>query len=148
MNEKHKHKLGHKLIKYGILLFLLGLLTGLVIPALENPRMGLSSHLEGTLNGMLLMIFGIIWPKLQLSDRALQWAYGLSLFGTFANWFTTLIAGFWGAGASMMPFAGGEHHGVAWQEGIIMVGLIALSAAMIIVAGILLYGMRGNAVKP
>jgi hypothetical protein len=35
----------------GLLLFLLGLLVGLAAPVLANPRMGVSSHIEGVLNG-------------------------------------------------------------------------------------------------
>lgn len=145
MSTGFQLQLSRKLIRYGILLFLLGLLTGFAIPAMENPRMGLSSHLEGTMNGMFLVLLGIIWPKLHLSDRTLAWGYGLSLFGTFTNWGTTFLAGVWGAGAEMMPFAGGDYHGLAWQEGLIKFGLISLSIAMIIVCGILLWGMRGSA---
>ena len=145
MSANSQTQLGNKLIRYGILLFLLGLLTGLVIPAMRNPRMGLSSHLEGTMNGMLLILFGLILPKVRLTNWALNWSYGLSLFGTYTNWGTTLLAGIWGAGAEMMPFAGGALHGAAWQEIIVKVGLVTLSLAMIAVCGILLYGMRGNA---
>lgn len=145
MSSDSQTQLGNKLIRYGILLFLLGLLTGLAIPAMRNPRMGLSSHLEGTMNGMLLILFGLVLPKVRLSNRALNWSYGLSLFGTFTNWGTTLLAGIWGAGAEMMPFAGGVLHGAAWHEIIIKIGLVTLSLAMIAVCGILLYGMRGSA---
>lgn len=147
MSTDSQIQLGRKLIRYGILLFLLGLLTGFLIPAMKNPRMGLSSHLEGTINGMLLILFGLILPKVRLSNRALTWSYGLSLFGTFTNWGTTLLAGIWGAGAETMPFAGGALSGTAWQEIIIKVGLVSLSLAMIAVCGILLYGMRGNAAE-
>lgn len=52
-----------KLIRYGILLFLLGLLTGFAMPAFENSRMGLSSHLEGVMNGMFLVLLGLIWKN-------------------------------------------------------------------------------------
>lgn len=135
------------LIRYGLLLFLLGLITGFLIPIMANPRMGLSSHLEGTLNGMLLIIFGIIWPKLKLSNKPLKWGYGLVLFGTFTNWFTTLLAGIWGAGSEMMPFAGGGHQGELWQEIIIKFGLISLSLAMIAVCIILFLGMKKKAAQ-
>lgn len=144
MNNTHQIELGRKLIRYGIVLFLLGLLTGFVIPAMQNPRMGLSSHLEGTLNGMLLILFGIIWSKLSLNNRALNWAYGLALFGTFTNWFTTFLAGLWGAGAGMMPITGGNLHGALWQELLIKFGLISLSIAMVSVCGLLFWGMRGS----
>lgn len=144
MSNTFASEQGRKITRYGILLLLLGLLTGLAIPALENPRMGLSSHLEGTLNGILLIALGSIWPTLRLSGNLHRWAFGLALFGTFTNWATTLLAAVWGAGGAMMPFAGEGHHGTTLQEGIITFGLGALSVAMIAVCGILLWGIRGN----
>jgi hydroxylaminobenzene mutase len=144
MSKNHKLQLSRKLIRYGLLLFLLGLLTGFLIPVLQNPRMGLSSHLEGTLNGMLLILFGLIWPKLNLPDRLLKWGYGLALYGTFINWFTTLLAAIWGAGSEMMPISGGELQGSSIQEIIIKFGLISLSIAIVTVSVLLLWGMRGN----
>ena len=57
---------GDRLLRLGVLLFLLGLLTGFAIPALANPRMGLTSHLEGLMNGMFLSL-GLLWPRLALS---------------------------------------------------------------------------------
>jgi hydroxylaminobenzene mutase len=144
MNTDTKSILGRKLIRSGLLLFLLGLITGFAIPLMQNPRMGLSSHLEGTMNGMLLILFGLFWPQLRLSIRALKWAYGLALFGTYTNWFTTFLAGIWGAGGEMMSIAGGDFFGTAWQEGLIKIGLLSLSVAILIVAGMLLRGLRGT----
>jgi (hydroxyamino)benzene mutase len=54
------------LFTLGLVLFLIGLLTGLVVPAVKNPRMALSSHLEGVLNGMFLVLLGLLWPHIDL----------------------------------------------------------------------------------
>lgn len=135
-------QLSHKLVRHGIILFLLGLLTGFVIPVMQNPRMGLSSHLEAVMNGMFLILLGLIWHKLQLPNKALKWGYVLSLFGAYTNWATTLLAGLWGAGAEMMPIAGGSFQGVAWQEILIKIGLGSLSFAMITVCILVLWGLR------
>lgn len=132
------------MMQYGIFLFLLGLLTGFIIPLMHNPRMGLSSHLEGVLNGLFLVLLGLLWPQLNLSTHSLSWAYVLSLFGTYTNWITILFAGIWGAGADMMPIAGGNMRGTVWQEVLIKVGLISLSFAMVIVCGLVLWGLRGD----
>ena len=48
-----------RLIWNGVFLFLLGLLTGFLIPILTSPRLGLSAHLEGLLNAMFLLLIGI-----------------------------------------------------------------------------------------
>ena len=145
MHDDIKLKQANKLIWYGVFLLLLGLLTGFAIPAMANPRMGLSSHLEGTLNGMLLIIFGLVWPKLNLTGKPLKWGFGLALYGTFINWFTTLLAAVWGAGSEMMPLAGGGNQGTDWQEIIIKFGLISLSLAIVSVCGILLWGLKNKA---
>jgi (hydroxyamino)benzene mutase len=40
---------------HGMLLFLLGSITGLLEQRFTNVRMGLSAHLEGVMNGILLL---------------------------------------------------------------------------------------------
>lgn len=142
MEAEYKSQSSHKLIFYGILLFLFGLLTGFLIPALQNPRMGLSSHLEGTMNGMLLVLFGLIWPKLNLSDKTLRWGFVLALYGTFVNWGTTLLAAVWGAGSEMMPIAGADMTGTPFQEILIKFGLISLSVSIVAVSILMLLGLR------
>lgn len=144
MNTVINSERGNKLIKFGVVLFLLGLITGLFIPIMQNPRMGLSSHLEGTLNGMLLIIFGLIWPKINLTVKVERAGYFLALYGTFTNWFTTLLAASWGAGSEMMPIAGADMHGAVWQEIIIKFGLISLALSMLLVSVIILWGLRSK----
>ena len=134
---------GRRLIRCGVLLFLLGLLTGLIVPVLANPRMGLSSHLEGVMNGLVLVVLGLLWPRLRLSRTASAVAFGLALYGTYVNWATTLAAAAWGAGAPMMPIAGLGHQGTRLQEGIIAFGLVSLALAMIATCAIVLWGLRG-----
>lgn len=142
MKNSNQYKMGRKLVRLGLILFLLGLVTGLLIPVLENPRMGLSSHLEGTLNGMLLILFGLIWDRLNLSEKLLKWTFWLALIGTFTNWFTTLLAAAWGAGSEMMPIAGGDYSGSEIQEIIIKTGLVVLTLAILSVSVILIVGMK------
>lgn len=144
MNQEVQFEYSRKLIRYGILLLLLGLITGFLIPVLKNPRLGLSSHLEGVLNGLLLIIFGLIWPKLTMTDKLYKWSFMLALFGTYTNWLTTLLAGFWGAGSELMPIAGESMQGTPWQEMIIKFGLISLSISMVSVCVIMLWGLRGK----
>jgi len=44
-----------RLLWNGMFLFLLGLLTGFIEPKFSNPRMGLAAHLEGVMNGTLIV---------------------------------------------------------------------------------------------
>lgn len=132
---------GHRLLQLGLILFLLGLLVGFAVPALTNPRMALASHLEGVLNGIFLIVLGLLWPKFMLSPRPSAALFWLAIYGTFANWTVTLLAAFWGAGRSM-PIAAGDHVGSPLQEGIVDSLLLSLSAAMIAVCVLALWGLR------
>ena len=133
-------KAGHRLVQLGIFLFLIGLLTGFVSPKLANPRMGLSSHLEGILNGFFLVLLGLLWPKLIMSQFWLAITFWLAIYGTFANWTATLLAAIWGAGSSM-PIAAVGHQGTPLQEAIILFFLLTLSAAMVVVSVLVLWGL-------
>lgn len=135
-------RLGHRLLQLGMLLFLIGLLTGFVIPALANPRMGLASHLEGVMNGLLLMVLGLVWPRLRLGRAAKGWTFGLAIFASFANWGATLLAAAWNAGGGMMPIAAGGRLGASWQETVISALLVSLSLAIVAACGLVLWGLR------
>jgi hydroxylaminobenzene mutase len=123
-------RLGRRLLRYGIVLFLLGLATGRLVEFLALPRMGLSSHLQGVMNGTFLVVLGLVWPHLRLHAVLLRAAYWLALVGTYLNWAVTLAAAAWGAGGTTMPLAAGGHLGTPSQELTLLVGLRALNVAM------------------
>jgi hydroxylaminobenzene mutase len=138
-----KQTTGRRLVRYGVLLFFLGLLTGLLVQELANPRMGLSSHLEGVMNGIFLVVLGFIWPRLRLSRSALTITFWLAMYGTYVSWATTLAAAAWGAGTAMLPIAAAGHKGTALQEVIIAFSLSSLVLAMLATCVIVLLGLRG-----
>jgi len=124
----------------GALLFLLGLLTGALVPTVRNPRLGLSAHLEGVMNGTFLLVLGAIWHHVRLSDALSRLAFWLLVFGAFANWFFTLLGGVFGAGR-MTPIASGGITAAPWQETVVAMGLLSLSLAMVIGCGLLVWGL-------
>jgi hydroxylaminobenzene mutase len=138
-------RLGRGLLRYGIVLFLLGLATGRLVEHVSLPRMGLSSHLEGLMNGTFLVLLGLVWPHLRLNALLLWGAYWLALVGTYLNWAVTLIAAAWGAGGTTMPLAAGGHVGTPDQELTLLVGLRALNVAMFASCFLVLWGLRGGA---
>lgn len=135
----------HRLLQSGVVLLFLGLVGGFFIPMMANPRMGLSSHLEGVMNGMLLMILGLTWTRLRLGPRALVAGFWLAIFGTFTNWGTTLVASLLGAGESMMPLAAEGYRGGEIQEALIAVSLGSLALAVLTTVAIVFRGLRGTA---
>ncbi len=133
--------LGHRLLQLGVVLFLLGLLTGFVTPMMENPRMGLASHVQGVINGMLLVLLGLLWSRLLLGRMALLVLFWLALYGTFANWLATLLAAWWGAGR-LMPIAAAGFEGTPGQEAVVAFLLLSLSLALVAACALLLWGLR------
>ena len=130
-----------RLLLSGAWLFLLGLLVGFVMPALANPRLGLSSHIEGVLNGMLLMLLGLLWPRLVLTGRWRRIAAACSIYGTYANWATMLLAAVLDAGAQLTVAAQGRA-GSPLAEGLVNAGLVTLSIAMLVAAITLIVGLQ------
>ena len=132
---------------HGMLLFLLGLLTGLIQNELSNPRMGLAAHLEGLMNGTFLLALGAAWKEVRLSERASQAAYGTALFGAYANWAVSLLAAALGTTA-MTPIAGAGFSAQVWQERLVGGGFIAVGVAMLVTSSILLVGFRSGKTGP
>lgn len=132
---------GHRLILLGLVLFLLGLLTGLASPGFANPRMGLAAHVEGVMNGMFLAVLGLVWPRAALGAMAARVACWLVVYAAFANWLATTLSGVWGAGSPMMPIAGAGMTGSAAQEIVIQFLLITLAIAMVVGVVMAIWGL-------
>jgi hydroxylaminobenzene mutase len=100
-----------------MLLFLLGLLTGFADQHFANMRMGLAAHLEGVMNGILLVALGAAWTRVRLSPLARAVAYWTALCGTYRNWLVTMLAAIFGT-AALSPITGAGHGGQPWQESV------------------------------
>jgi hydroxylaminobenzene mutase len=133
---------GHRLVQVGMALFLCALLVGLVVPRFAVPRIGLSVHLLGIMQGLFLMVTGLLWPKLRLLPAMSRVTFWLAVYGCLAAWAANLVAGAWGAGNTLLPMAAGQAHGSAFQETIIAVALRTGGASLIAAATLILWGLR------
>jgi hydroxylaminobenzene mutase len=140
MQTTHTNTKSDQLILLGLILFLFGLIIGLAIPLLQNPRMGLSAHLEAITNGMLLMVLGLVWQKIMLSPKWLSINYWLLVYGTLANVTAVLLAAITGFG-KLMPIAGGKE-GSNPIESIISFLLVSLALAMLFALSLVIVGYR------
>jgi hydroxylaminobenzene mutase len=140
-NDYSVKRQASNLLFLGFLLFLLGLITGLGVPAFASPRLAVSSHIEGVLNGIFLIVLGLVWHKIALSDRLLKITYWLALYGTFANWFALLFAAVFKAGKMLGAMAGGTE-GPAVPEAVVAFLLITLSVAMVFISVLVLVGLK------
>lgn len=129
------------LMFHGTLLFLLGLLTGLVEQRFANPRMGLAAHLEGLMNGTFLLAVGAVWDNATMTARSSRIAHVGFLYGGYANWAVTTFAAVVGTTA-MTPLSGAGHVGLPWQEAVVAFGFATVGIAMIAASLVLLSGFR------
>ncbi|MDX1890523.1 hydrogenase [Mycolicibacterium sp. 050158] len=129
------------LFALGLVLFVLGLVTGVVIPALKNPRMGLASHLQGMTNGPFLIVVGLLWPHLVLPHVWQIVTVALLAYGTYANWLATQLAAIWGAGQKFAPAAAGDHVASPIKERLVNFLLVSLAPAMIAASIVLIVGV-------
>lgn len=132
----------HRLIQVGFSFFLLAVLIGLVVPRFALPRVALSAHLIGILQGIFFIAVGTAWHRLALSAAISRATFWLLIYGGVAALASDLVAGAWGAGNSILPMAAGAAHGSTFQEAVINVGFRSAGASIIIALVLILWGLR------
>ena len=105
-----------------------------------NSRMGLSAHLAGVQNGMVLLIFGLMWHHLKVGEVWRKLARWLSIFSMYAIWFGLLLAAVWGTSKST-PIAGAGYEGSETQELVVSALIQVGSGAIIVAVVIILLGL-------
>jgi hydroxylaminobenzene mutase len=133
-----------RLMFHGMCLFLLGLLTGFAEQHFANVRMGLAAHLEGVMNGIFLLALGAAWPHVRLSATATAIAFWTMLYGTYVNWFMTLLAATFGT-AALSPITGVGHSGLPWQESLVTAGFMSVGIVIVFASALVLWGLRKQA---
>jgi (hydroxyamino)benzene mutase len=138
-------KADNRLVFWGLLLFFLSLLTGLLLVAsptfVANPRGVLAGHLEAAMNGMFIILVGLFFNRLQLSASQARTCRGALLYSGFANWFFTTLSGILGT-SEATPIAGAGHHASAAVEQLILVALVTVALSMLVAVVLLLMGTR------
>jgi len=87
-----------RLARHGVVVLLLGLLTGFVIPDFHNPHVGDAAHLVGLIGGFGIIALGLLWPRLNLGrfwSGAGAWMIAVSLY---LNWLGCVFRGAFGSG--------------------------------------------------
>lgn len=128
------HGYARRLERHGMSLFFAGLLTGLAVQSMKNPRAGLAAHLEGVMNGMFLDVVGLAWKDIGLGKRAERVTYPLLVFGTWANWATTTATGILGT-SKATPIAGAGHSASPAAERAVTGMLVLVAASMLAACG-------------
>ena len=135
-----------RLMWHGMLLFLLGLITGLLEQRFANVRMALAAHLEGVMNGILLLALGAAWSEIRLPPPMKVTAYWAALYGAYANWLVTSTGAAFGTAAGS-PITSAGHSGQPWQEIFVATGFLTVTVAIIAASVLALWGLRGTAAE-
>ena len=136
--------LGRRLVWHGVLLFFLGLVGGMAISAMANPRMGVSAHVGTVLNGTFLIALGAAWGGLDLSPRAQRIAFWLLVLSSYGGCLGLYLAAILGTHDST-PIHGAAQRASAWREGLVFVTLTASGIATLVGTTIALRGFGRRA---
>jgi hydroxylaminobenzene mutase len=135
---------GRRLLQVGIGLFLFVSLEGFAIPHVASPPLGLSAHKLASLQGVLLLAFGLVWPRLKLGVATGRAAFWLLIYSTFAILLAYVLGSLWGAGNTTMMQAAGSSYGSELQETLISVCAYSSAPTGIIAFALALWGLRGD----
>ena len=127
----------------GALFFLLGLLTGVAIPAVRAPRIALSAHVAAIEGGLALVAFGLLGARVALADGwAAAIAHGLWI-SLYVLWVGLVLGAVFGTGKTL-PIAGAGLAAKPWQEAtaFTLIGAGSLVSAAAIAALLVTWSWR------
>ena len=132
--------MNRSLLIAGTLLAFLGLALGAFLPLFTNPRMALAAHQQGIVAGVLLITFGLAWPRAALDGRRARATGRLLNVGAYALWTGSVLAALCGTSRAT-PIAGAGFAGTRWQELSVSLILILGSVASLSGVGFVLLGL-------
>lgn len=130
-----------RLMAHGFLIFALAIWVGLLAHWMANPRMGLAAHLEGLLNGMMLVLLGLVWKRLALGPRALTTTAWMLVIGSYTTLIMHVLAAVWPGGDFWMPIAAGGRNGAFWLETLVTTGVVIIGATLIPGSALVVLGL-------
>jgi hypothetical protein len=81
----------------GLHQILVGLPLAMLIPYATIPKAVALAHSLGLIQGIMCIVFGLLWPALNMPPRTSKWTTWINLYGFYFNIFCVLWGGFTGA---------------------------------------------------
>jgi hydroxylaminobenzene mutase len=113
----------------GFLLFTLGLLLGVALSKMRNPRMGLSAHLTAVQTGPALIAFALLWRYFSVPPSFASMLIYALVFSSYLLVAGITLASLTGA-SEALPIAGAGHHATPLQERFVSVLVRGSSVVM------------------
>ncbi|HEY6927207.1 MAG TPA: hypothetical protein VI653_27270, partial [Steroidobacteraceae bacterium] len=133
-----------RLARHGVIVLLLGLLTGFFIGGFHSRHLGNVAHLVGLIGGFGMIALGSLWPRLNLGRSWSGAGAWMTASSMYLNWLGVALRGGLGSGADHAgpallgsPLLWDRMGGVALTAG----SMLSLLATLII-----LFGLRTTAV--
>jgi hypothetical protein len=92
----------------------------------------------------LILVGGVVWKELQLSERLTHAGSWLLLVAAYASWGFCLLAAVFGA-SQTLAIAGKGFTAAPWQELLVSAGLGVGAVCVLVACCFLLYGLREQA---
>ena len=151
MNQlEMRQKQSHRLLQFGIALFLFSSLEGFAISFLRSPRIALSAHTLSALQAVMMLGIGLLWPKLNLGRNAYRIAFWTLIYSALAILATYLIAASWGVGIETISLMGELPHGLSqgspFQETFIKVLSYSSAPTGLISLALIFWGLRNPSI--
>lgn len=71
---------------HGVIVLLLGMVTGFFIGRFHSHTLGNAAHLTGLIGGYGLITFGLLWPRLGLRSSWSKAGAGITVVSMYLNW--------------------------------------------------------------
>jgi len=126
---------------HGLLLAVVGLLMGVVVQSVRNPRMGLSAHVGTLMNGIFLLALAGVWDRLALASGREAAARWLVVVGSWIGCAALFAAGVFGTSHST-PLHGAGYTGTPLEETAVALGLQVGAATLLAGCALALLGLR------
>ena len=130
------------LMRQGFLFLLLALVLGVAIIALPHPSRWLAAHLTAFFTGLILVVIGLAWNELRLTNRQRAAAYTTGLVAAYAG----LVGNVFGAMSDLPGPASNPGVTPPMPQAAVLYAILAvLVPSLFISFGLVVYGMRGAA---
>ncbi len=138
-NSNNSASEARQLLFHGGIMTLLSLLSGFTTFFALSPRIALSSHTVGLLQGAILIAVAGSWHLLNAPPKTLRIIKYTLVVGFYANWVSTQLSALWSAGRDTYPVNGKDMPAGAasWQDLTVTVlgflSVLALVSAVLII---------------
>ena len=147
-NSINRSNEARQILFHGGLMTLLSLLSGFTAFFALSPRIALSSHTVGLMQGIMLIAIAGAWHLLNNSPKHLKIIKYTLLIGFYTNWISLQLSALWSAGKSTFPVNGKDmpEGATPWQD--MTVSVLGILSVLILVSAVLIVlGARNKETK-